>query len=413
MINTYEMGGFLHMAPEFDQMLRRWYVGQLVLILGVTLIQLLLTNQGVAFPGGGMLMIIWFLNALWPAIEDQQQDWRRLRHVNYYVQTVLQFMLLPLMVGNLIDLVIKLTPLDEQGLIAVGMAYLVVGFIPIGYVVTAKIQSLVGRILVLISAIFSGLTGAQITLFVLPTLKVPAAFNMVGETGILGAVGFVLTVAVLMRAWGFHGVSWHLDHQAKISLVSLIILAGLLFSLWNAFSTGANWATTFTQWDFRLHDATWKMFLSGLEPGIAEEWLYRYAVLTLLLAAFQKRRFQLAWSVGLSGALFGLWHFTNAFVGQSLSATGEQIVFAATLGWFLAVAYLYSGSILVPMAIHAAVDILSMMASGSQTMAVPGAFEWQTIGLTLVVFGGLTIFFLTGARRKVIQQRVDQGLRFI
>ncbi len=152
------------------------------------------------------------------------------------------------------------------------------------------------------------------------------------------------------------------------------------------------------------------MFLGGLEPGIAEEWLYRYAVLTLLLVAFKRSRFQLDAAVWISGTLFGLWHVTNALAGQAWMATVEQMVFAATLGYFLAVAYLYTGSILVAMGIHAAIDILSMMASGSQTMVVPDAFEWQTIAFTVVVFVALTIFFLTGARRRAIQAQVDQRL---
>ncbi|RRK11377.1 CPBP family intramembrane metalloprotease [Lactiplantibacillus garii] len=398
------------MAPEFDQTLRRWYVGQLIVLMVAVMVRLLITNQGMAFPGGGMVMIIWFLNALWPAIDADQHDWRRLRHFNYYVQTVLLFTLMPIMVANLINLVCQATTLDEQGLIAVGMAYLVVAFVPVGYVVTAKIQSVVGRIAVLISAIFSGLIGAQPTLFALPLLNVPATFSMVSDAGILGAVGFVITVGVLMVAWGFRLPAWRLNRRASRGLVGLIIIVGVVFSLWNAFSDGATWATTFTRWNFQLKNATWKMFLSGLEPGIAEEWLYRYAVLTILLTAFRHSRFQLLWSVGLSGGLFGLWHFTNVLAGQSWQATGEQMIFAATLGWFLAVVYLYTGSITASMAIHAAIDILSMMASGSQTMTVPDAFEWQTIGLTVVVFVALTIFFLTGRRRRVMQAYVDQRL---
>jgi len=118
----------------------------------------------------------------------------------------------------------------------------------------------------------------------------------------------------------------------------------------------------------------------------------------------------LDWAVVLSSALFGLWHVTNTLAGQSWSATLEQMIFAASLGAFLAVSYLYSGSLLVPMLIHAGVDILSMMASGSQSMAKPDAFEWQTILFTVIVFGLLTIFFLTGKRRRVMQAQVDRYL---
>ncbi|KZV04617.1 membrane-bound protease CAAX family [Lactiplantibacillus plantarum] len=62
------------------------------------------------------------------------------------------------------------------------------------------------------------------------------------------------------------------------------------------------------------------------------------------------------------------------------------------------------------MVIHAAIDILSMMASGSQTMVKPDVFEWQTIGATVIIFVGITIYFLTGSRRQVIQVHVNQRL---
>ncbi|POD82618.1 hypothetical protein S101258_02442 [Lactiplantibacillus plantarum subsp. plantarum] len=65
---------------------------------------------------------------------------------------------------------------------------------------------------------------------------------------------------------------------------------------------------------------------------------------------------------------------------------------------------------MLPMVIHAAIDILSMMASGSQTMVKPNAFEWQTIGATVIIFVGITIYFLTGSRRQVIQAHVNQRL---
>lgn len=398
------------MASEFDRPLRYWYCGQLIVLMAAVLVRLLTIEHGYFFPGGGMLMIIWFLNAWWPAIERNQGEWRRLRHFNYYVQTLLLFTFIPLGVANVIDLLTMATPLNQQGLIAVGMAYLVVAFVPVGYVVTAKIQSLVGRIIMLISAIFSGLIGAQTTMLVDPTLTPPAVFTMVGDAGVLGALGFVLTIGVLMNAWQLRWPAWRFNRRANRWLIGLILVIGAAFSLWNAFSAGSNWASTFTKWDFHLQSANWKMFLSGLEPGIAEEWLYRYAVLTLLLAACRKRRFQLDVAVWVSGGLFGLWHVTNALAGQAWLATVEQMIFAATLGWFLASAYLYTGSILVPMVIHAAIDILSMMASGSQTMVVPDAFEWQTIAFTVVVFVALTIFFLTGRRRQTIQHRVDDQL---
>nr|WP_253954759.1 MULTISPECIES: hypothetical protein [Lactiplantibacillus] len=181
------------MAPEIEQLLRRWYVGQLLILFVAGLVQLFVTNNGFFFPVGGMVLLVWGLFAWWPVAEDDQGHWWRLRHVNYYVQTVLQFTLFPVLLANLLALLSQVSWLDEQGLIAVGLAYLLVMFVPVAFVVTRPIESVIGRIAVLITAIFSGVVSAHSTFLLLPILKAPAVFEMVSDTGILGAFGFVIT----------------------------------------------------------------------------------------------------------------------------------------------------------------------------------------------------------------------------
>ncbi|MFK5261487.1 CPBP family intramembrane glutamate endopeptidase, partial [Lactiplantibacillus plantarum] len=76
-----------------------------------------------------MQLLLWGLLAWWPAAEVDQAQWRHLRHVYYFVQTVLQFTLLPFLLANLVAWLSQLSWLDELGLIAVGMAYLLVAFV--------------------------------------------------------------------------------------------------------------------------------------------------------------------------------------------------------------------------------------------------------------------------------------------
>lgn len=400
------------MTTEVDRLLRRWYLGQLGVLMGAMLGELFIVNNGAYFASGGLIVILLYLGGLIPALEfdTTRRDWPRFRRFNHYFQASFQLILLPFFLMALVDLLRQLPGLDEQGLIAMAFFYMIFMFVPVVYITMRPVQAVIGRILLLITAVFSGLIGAQATFLALPVLKAPAVFGMVSDSGILGAFGFVLTVGLLMMTWGFRWPTWRLNRQVNWSWTALIAIAGITFIIWNAFGVGDSWRTTFTQFDFKMQAASWKMFLTGLEPGIAEEWLYRFAVLALLLKAFDQHRHQLDWAVVLSSALFGLWHVTNTLAGQSWSATLEQMIFAASLGAFLAVSYLYSGSLLVPMVIHAGVDILSMMASGSQSMAKPDAFEWQTILFTVIVFGLLTIFFLTGKRRRVMQAQVDRYL---
>lgn len=388
---------------NYRQTLRYWYVGQLA-VLNIALFLRLFVMGGAAFSAGGLMLIIWTLTALLPAFEDEQEAWRRSRRFNDYLQTIILFTSLPLLVGNFVDLLIRLG-LDQRGLIAVAMTYLIVAGVPVATVVTAKIKSLTGRILILIVPVFSGVVGAQTTLLVFPGLRAPAGFTMVSDSGILGALGIVVTLTSLLACWQVKTPHWRLNAAVNHGITCLLVLLAVAFSLWNAFSDGDSWATTLTHWNFHLEAPTWAMFLNGLEPGIAEEWLYRYAVLSLMLTMVRRSRWRLDWAVWSNGLIFGAWHVTNVLAGQSWAATGEQMAFAAALGWFYAGLYLYSGSIVLPMGLHAFLDILSMMASGSQTMAVPDAFEWQTLLVTVILFAAVTTYLLTGSRRRVIQRR--------
>ena len=405
------LGDFL-MQADVDRQLRRWYVAQLVVLIGALLVRLLANGLGSSLLG--VMLLLWFFSAMLPVYEQGVADksWSYFRRFNHYLQTILQFSVFPLLLGNLIWMLSHWTRLDQQGLIAVGFTYLLILFVPVGYVVTRPVGSLVGRIMLLISVVFSGVVGAHEVFLITPGLTaIPASFTMVGNSGVLGAFGFVTAFGVLMMAWGFQLPTWRLNRSTNGWVLTLIGLLALGFVIWNAFGSGDSLATLFTRYTIEMKSPSWKMFLSGLEPGIAEEWLYRFGILSLLLWRFRHAKHQIGWAVGLSSLLFGLWHSTNILAGQAVSATLEQMVFAMALGSFLAASYLYTGSFAVPIMIHTLTDCLSMMASGTQTMSQPDLLEWQSMGILVVVFGLMTLFLLTGSRRRVVEAHTQRFLR--
>ncbi len=411
MINLTPDWGIFLMQTEVDQQLRRWYGVQLGILVGAFLLQLILNGHGGSLLGP--IIILWLFSAYIPMVEKPElaNTWSRRRRVNHYLQTIIQFTFLPLLLGNLVVVMSRYTPLNERGVVAMAFAYLIIMWIPVGYVLLVPIKALIGRILLLISIVFSGVIGAHEMLTLLPNLTIPASFKIVGNSGVFGAVALVLMLGVVMQGWGYYWPTWRLNRQASWPVLTLIGVVAGAFVIWNAFGTGDNWATVFTKFSFKMQSPSLKMFLSGLEPGIAEEWLYRFSILSLLLWQFRQHRHQVAWAVGLSSGLFGLWHSANILAGQAVSATLEQMIFAAALGSFLAASYLYTGSFLVPILIHTLTDSLSMMASGTESMSHPDLFEWQTTGFIVIVFVGLTIFLLTGTRRQVIQRQVKQRLQ--
>ncbi|MFT9040359.1 CPBP family intramembrane glutamic endopeptidase [Schleiferilactobacillus harbinensis] len=226
------------------------------------------------------------------------------------------------------------------------------------------------------------------------------------NTGVYGALVFVLVGAIAMYQWGYRGPSWRLNPLAKPWVLAILAGFCVLFLGWNTFSNLDSLRSLFI-WQIQFKAVTFYWFAQGLEPGIAEEWLYRYIVLALMLNGLRRSRWQIPGAVFFSGLLFGLWHSTNVTAGQSILATANQVQFAMIAGWFLAVLYLYSGSFIVPMTFHALIDILGMMASGSSLSGTPTLNEYIWGTVMELIYVALTIWLLTGKRRTAMQWTVD------
>lgn len=131
-------------------------------------------------------------------------------------------------------------------------------------------------------------------------------------------------------------------------------------------------------------------------------------VLTLLLVWLGRHRLALSGSIFISGLLFGASHLINVLGEQNWFDTLSQIQFAVVFGWFIAAVYLYVGSFSIPMLVHAAVDILSMVVSNTEA-SITGSitvYLFQTI--VEVVMIGLTVWLLTGRRRQTMQWTLDR-----
>lgn len=175
----------------------------------------------------------------------------------------------------------------------------------------------------------------------------------------------------------------------------------------NAFSNANSLSQIFTNWNFKFKEPTFEMFMTGLAPGITEEFLMRYTLLSILLISFKNNKYQFVFSVYLSALIFGAMHLPN-MLAQNLSATIEQAISAAAAGCLLATLYLYTNSLLWPILYHVGIDSLSMMASGSTLMSRTDTFDWQLTILTGIIYILISIFLLTGKRKKVIARNFTE-----
>ncbi|GEK29188.1 CPBP family intramembrane glutamic endopeptidase [Furfurilactobacillus siliginis] len=392
--------------------LRRWFLIQLVLEIAImgtwTGIQDLQGGQHLValVQAGGLLILfllgLWLLSRREQRLPELGRFKRWLYRTNHYLQAIILIAFLPTILQQALRLLAKVNVQGDAFLIGALVIYMVM-FIPMAVFALGQIQSLLGRLLMLFFGFFdivfstNVLTGGGLTY--------SHWLVTVAESGVVGALAFVVTIGIAMQCWGFSWPSIRLSKSARWWVLILIALISVWFVIFNAFSTGDSWKNIWYAYAFHVKAPTLEMILGGIEPGIAEEWLMRFAVLGLLLQACRRFRHPVAWAVIISSLLFGLVHVTNILGGQPALATLDQVLSAAAIGSLLAAIYLYTKSFLWPVLFHAGVDSLEFVSSGSQSMTSPsGAFDWQITLAINLVFIVAAIFLLTGKRGVTVRE---------
>lgn len=187
--------------------------------------------------------------------------------------------------------------------------------------------------------------------------------SLITNSSFLGGITFMILIIVLMTRWGYGFPKMRLSNNVNWLVLILVLLFSLWFVLWNAFGSG-NILTSFFHFNFSGVNLKPQYILSGLEAGIAEELLFRYAFLTILLVAFKNSPHQIFWAAIISSLCFGLLHLGNLSAGQNLASTIEQVVFAFGMGLLMCGIYLYTDLFYLPVIIHFLLDTLVFSVSG-------------------------------------------------
>lgn len=188
---------------------------------------------------------------------------------------------------------------------------------------------------------------------------------------LLSALMFLEYAYLAITGWGYK-FCFNLRIKKEnlgyyLFLLVLIIVAGWM-SFFNTFILSAtNWGQALWNWDFSLINPLasasikniWQLCFSALDAGIMEE-SARYVFLLTLLAIFAKKKGQAWYAILISSAIFSLLHLLNfSAPGNTVNSLFFQILHAFGLGCLLAVIYLYSGKLWLPMLLHALADFLN------------------------------------------------------
>lgn len=328
-----------------------------------------------------------------------------LRKCNYYFQSIIQLLLLPLGLAAIVLIFHKVLLLNYPFLAILALLYLLIMYLPVAYYVLVNIQSYIGRIILVTIIIFEALgSGSVLALMYTREHEIGSVLQTIDMSGVVNAFAFIITVGFLMYLWGFKLPGFRISRNVNWLILSFVLVLLLAIVVWNAFGSGDKLSNMFTSFDFTLGHFSLKVILSALET-VSEEWAFRFAVLFLSLKAFSKRKNQLVWVIVINGVLFGLWHSSNLLAGQAINATLNQMVFAVGMGMLFAAVYLYTQSIAVTMVVHFLLDVFSFSyANGNFLMASPDDIGWVETWILLIVVVAVALFLVTGKRKLAIQK---------
>lgn len=131
----------------------------------------------------------------------------------------------------------------------------------------------------------------------------------------------------------------------------------------------------------------WLLF-GTIAVGIAEETLTRGLVLTAMRGGLGEVG---AWF--WSSLLFGLLHGANIVLGQDVGPTLQQIVFAFVFGSVLYAARRATGTLVVPIVLHALWDFTTFMGSEGDVSAAQGLQGF-------ISYAAVILFIVAAAKRS-------------
>lgn len=317
-----------------------------------------------------------------------------IQRLNAWLQGLLQPLILVVAWDVITREIITLLHLPARGVVSLMIIYYLVMFAPFASVIGGQLTLSIERFIFAVATFQVVL----IPLIALPTNLIDNHFLLLTlETGVVGAVAYFFLVTTAMRAWrlSWPGLKPHWSGDFNWWILIGLVVVDLGMTVLNVGGVP----------DFSK--ANWQWTLTALEAAVAEETLFRFAILGILFYAWRYIHQRLLAALITSSVLFGLAHMVNAFQ-QSWSVTVYQAVAAVGLGLFFAVVYVYTGQLWLTMLMHGLLDWFSFIATGTTVMAGSqvSPADWGAVLGELVIFGAITAWMMFGQRRQVMNRHV-------
>lgn len=316
------------------------------------------------------------------------------RRLNAWLQGILQPLILVVAWDVITREIITLLRLPSRGVVSLMIIYYVVMFAPFASVIGGQLHSSIERFIFAVATfqvVFTPLVAFPDNLITSRLLLLALS------TGAVGALAYFALIVTVMRAWklSWPGLKPHWSGDFNWWILLGLVVIDLAMTFLNVGGVPS------------FSKVNWQLTLTAFEAAVAEETLFRFAILGILFYAWRNYRQRLPYALVTSSILFGLMHLTNA-AEQGWEVTIYQAVAVIGIGLFFAVVYVYTGQLWLAMVMHGLFDWLSFLATGTATMANShvGLTEWIAVLVELVIFGLITAWMMVGQRRKVMDRHI-------
>lgn len=351
-----------------------------------------------------IISVIGLVNDFYPA--NRRPEW--LDFGNRWLQAIFQPLLLIVVWGVVTREIIVLLYLPARGILTLTLLYYMVMFSPFASVIGAQLKWAASRVICLL---YWALVTITMIPLVYPESMTGSRFLQQGlHAGLFGSVAFFVLVTTLMRSWhlSWPGLQphWHSDISAWV--IVFMVVFDLAYTFWNAFNDPTKWTGLLTQ--YSLHGAHIDRLLTmqAAASGIAEETLFRFGVLGVLLAGLRNVSQRVPISILISSLLFGLAHFTNV-PAQQVDVTIIQALSAFGIGLFFSCVYLYTGQLWMTMLMHFLIDFFAFMMTGAPLIAGHAtSFDWGAMIIQLIFEVAIFVWMLFGNRRHAMERHANR-----
>ncbi|WEV50768.1 CPBP family intramembrane metalloprotease [Lactobacillus sp. ESL0731] len=238
--------------------------------------------------------------------------------------------------------------------------YTFVMYIPLARLVLSKISSNMGRIIVLAVVIFNNTIGIQGD--IAGNLHYAKLFTIMNNSGVTGIPILIIITLIVMDSWHIKKPHFFFSSEVSVATSFFILLIIALHLAYIIYAITVNWFTFESAFKFYVSQIDWAVILNALRCGVAEEWINRFCIISLLAQIFANRKSRILLIMISDGLIFGFWHITNVFY-QSLPATLLQMFTVSSMGMLFAAIYLYTHSLLTTMIYHGVYDLIVFVIS--------------------------------------------------